>query len=84
MIYAHIGNNKMEIRHTEFPFSKLNKFEEVTLANMKAALRTVNKTYCERDPFQISNIKQDHFKQINFSFSQNNKFELEKWNISEN
>ena len=32
----------------------------MTLTDMKDTLRKANKTYCERDPFSISDIKEQH------------------------
>ena len=44
-IRAHTSNNENEIRHLpDISICKLNKFEEVTLTDMKDTLRKANKT----------------------------------------
>ena len=59
-IYEHIDNNNNEIRHLpDIPYCKLDKFKEGTLTDMKDILSKKNeKKNCERDPFPISDIKE--------------------------
>ena len=66
-ICAQIANNDEEISNLpDSPYCKLDKFKEVTLTDMKDILskktknkkKTTTTTHCERDPFAISDIKE--------------------------
>ena len=60
MIYlcAHLDNNDEVTNHLpDIPYCKLDKFKEVTLTDIKDILSKAKKTHCERDPFSISDIK---------------------------
>ena len=60
-ICAHTDNNDNKIIHLpDIPSCKLDKFKEVTLTDMKDILskERKKKKICERDPFPISDIKE--------------------------